>query len=376
MKILSIVGARPQFIKAVIVSKKIREKGIKEILLHTGQHYDFNMSEVFFNELELPKPNYNLGIGSGSHGEQTGKMLMEIEKVLLKENPDFVLVYGDTNSTLAGALAAAKLHIQVAHVEAGLRSFNKRMPEEINRVLTDHISDLLFAPTEFAVKNLKNEGITKEVYNVGDVMFDIALEVSKNVDEETVLSKFSLIPKGYILATVHRASNTDIKKNLQSIFAAFGEIAKYCKIFFPMHPRTRKALSKFKLQDVSSDKLIISNPVSYKEMIALEKNAKLVITDSGGVQKEAYFFKVPCITVRDETEWVELVNAGWNKLTGTDRGKIVSETLHILENKRILKWTDFYGNGKASDRMLSVLMDNGGLDKRRITKKYVGGEFL
>ncbi len=357
MKIISIVGARPQFVKAAIVSKKLRENGIKEILLHTGQHYDFNMSEVFFEELGLPKPDYNLGIGSGSHGKQTGKMLIEIEKVLLKENPDMVLVYGDTNSTLAGALAAAKLRIQVTHVEAGLRSFNKRMPEEINRVLTDHISDILFAPTETAVENLKREGITKGVYNVGDVMFDIALEISKNVNDEAVLPKFSLVPKGYILTTVHRASNTDIKENLVNILSALNEIAEYHKVFFPMHPRTRKALSKFKLQDISSDKFIISNPISYKEMIALEKNAKLIIIDSGGVQKEAYFFKVPCVTVREKTEWVELVNAGWNRLAGMHKDKIVETVFEELRRKKFPQWVNFYGDGKASDKIVRILID-------------------
>jgi len=357
VKILSLVGARPQFIKAAIVSEKLRNNGIKEILLHTGQHYDFDMSGVFFEELGLPKPDYNLGIGSGTHGEQTGKMLIEAEKVLLKEKPNWVIVYGDTNSTLAGALAAVKLHIPVAHIEAGLRSFNKRMPEEINRILTDHIADILFAPTETAVKNLKNEGIAKGVHNVGDVMFDVALEVSKIVDEKNILSQFKLQHKNYILATIHRADNTNIKENLENILEAFKEISKVYKVFVPVHPRTKNVLEKFNLLNDVPENLILNEPVSYKEMIALEKNAKLIITDSGGVQKEAYFFKVPCVTVREETEWIELVNAGWNKLAGTHKDKIVETVFEELRRKKFSQWVDFYGGGKASDRIVRILIN-------------------
>ena len=355
MKIVSVVGARPQFIKTAMVSKKLRGSNIKEVLLHTGQHYDFNMSEVFFEELHLPKPEYNLNIGSGSHAEQTGKMLMGIENILLKEKPDIVLVYGDTNSTLAGALAAAKLHIPVAHVEAGLRSFNKDMPEEINRILTDHISDILFAPTETAVKNLRNEGIKDGVYNVGDVMFDIALEISKRVDASRVLSKFKLQSRNYILATIHRADNTDIKENLENILEALKEISNNYKIFFPVHPRTKNAMEKFDLLNKIPENLILNEPVPYKEMIALEENTKLVITDSGGVQKEAYFFRVPCVTVRNETEWTELVNTGWNKLVGTQESKIVKTVFEELNNEPPRQWIDFYGGGKASDRIVKIL---------------------
>jgi UDP-GlcNAc3NAcA epimerase len=361
MKIISIVGARPQFIKAALISRKLREKGIKEILLHTGQHYDFNMSDIFFSELRLPKPDYYLEIGSGNHGEQTGKMLIEIEKVLIKEKPDIVIVYGDTNSTLAGALAASKLHIPVAHVEAGLRSYNKKMPEEINRVLTDHISTWLFAPSQTAVKNLEKEGITKNVYNVGDVMFDIALESIKKVNEEQVLNKYNVKPKKFILATIHRAENTDNKENLLNIWQALNEIAnKGYKILFPLHPRTKKAINNFKINLESKSKnLILTDPVSYFEMLSLEKNASLIITDSGGVQKEGYFWGTPCIIPRNETEWVELVEIGFNALAGTDKEKIIALTLEKLkENLNIFTTLNynFYGSGNASDRIINILV--------------------
>ena len=357
MKILSIVGARPQFVKAALVSRKLREKGIKEILVHTGQHYDFNMSDIFFKELNLPKPDYYLGVGSGTHGEQTGKMLIEIEKVLFKEKPDFVLVYGDTNTTLAGALAGVKLHIPVAHIEAGLRSFNKNMPEEINRVLTDHCSDILFAPTDKAVENLKKEGIIKGIYKVGDVMFDIALEVKNRVDEEKIITKYSLKPKDFILVTIHRAENTDIKENLENIWNALKDIANSgIKVFFPVHPRTKKALKSYDLINEISQKLIITEPISYFEMVILEGNAKVIITDSGGVQKEGYFFKTPCIIPRNETEWVELVEIGWNKVVGNKKDNIIKEAIKVYnEDTSNKEWIDFYGGGKASERIIEVL---------------------
>lgn len=366
MKILSIVGARPQFIKAVLVSRKLREKGIKEILVHTGQHYDFNMSEIFFKELNLPKPDYYLGVGSGTHGEQTGKMLIEIEKVLVQEKPDVILVYGDTNSTLAGALAAVKLHIPVAHIEAGLRSFNKNMPEEINRVLTDHCSDILFAPTDKAVENLKKEGIIKGIYKVGDVMFDIALEVKNRVDEEKIITKYSLNPKDFILVTIHRAENTDIKENLENIWNALKDIANSdIKVFFPVHPRTKKALKSYDLINEISQKLIITEPISYFEMVILEGNAKVIITDSGGVQKEGYFFKTPCIIPRNETEWIELVEVGWNKVVGNEKENIIKETIKAYnEDTNNKKWIDFYGGGKASERIVEVLKNYGKLRKQ------------
>ena len=357
MKVLSIVGARPQFIKAGVVSRKLLEKNIKEILVHTGQHYNFNMSEVFFRELSLPTPDYYLGVGSGTHGEQTGKMLIEIEKVLLQEKPDIVLVYGDTNSTLAGALAATKLHIPVAHVEAGLRSFNRYMPEEVNRVLADHISGYLFAPTNTAVENLRREGITKGVYKVGDVMLDVALEVASRIDEEKVLRRFNLKPKGFILVTIHRAENTDNKENLENIWNALHKLAKEGNIiFFPVHPRTRKAIENYELK-VESPNLRISEPVSYSEMVALEKNAKVIITDSGGVQKEGYFFGTRCVIPRNETEWMELVEIGFNKLTGTKTESIYNSVQEILNSKEGVSNfnLEIYGHGNASDKIVEVL---------------------
>ena len=400
MKILSIIGARPQFIKAAIASRRIRDEGIKEILVHTGQHYDFNMSDIFFQELNLPEPDYHLGVGSGSHGEQTGRMLLEIEKVLLQQKPDIALVYGDTNTTLAGSLAAAKLHIPVAHIEAGLRSYNKAMPEEINRVLTDHCSDILFCPTETAVKNLQKEGFVNVVedgklidddfslaqkysrlsvanshsiagslplvINVGDVMLDIALEVKKLTEadtdrEERILKRYFLKAKDYILVTIHRADNTDDRGNLQNIMAALKEIAgKGLKIFFPAHPRTKKALERFSLMGDVPQNLIISEPVSYVEIITLESNASLIITDSGGLQKEAYFFKVPCIIPRDETEWTELVEIGWNKVVGTAKENLVNSVSSALnEDFPNRQWIDFYGNGSASEKIVRVLLNYG-----------------
>lgn len=365
MKIISVVGARPQFIKAAIVSRKLREKGLQEILVHTGQHYDFNMSDVFFKELNLPEPDYYLGIGSGLHGEQTGKMLIELEKVYIKEKPDLVIVYGDTNSTLAGALAASKLHIPVAHVEAGLRSFNKRMPEEINRVLTDHISDILFTPTKAAVENLHREGITRNIYNVGDVMFDVALESIKKVNENEVLDKYNLQRKNFILTTIHRAENTDNYENLKNIWEALNTLAeKGYKIIFPIHPRTRKALERYCLK-LKSENLLIIPPISYFEMLALEKNAKVIITDSGGVQKEGYFLGTRCVIPRNETEWTELIDIGFNVLTGAYKDKIV-ESVEKVFNENILKIQNnsIYGRGDASSKIVEILLsyEQGSLD--------------
>lgn len=357
LKILSIVGARPQFIKAGIVTRKLRERGIKEILVHTGQHYDYIMSEVFFKELRIPNPDYYLGIGSGSHGEQTSKMLMKIEGVLLKEKPDIVIVYGDTNSTLAGALAASKLQIPVAHVEAGLRSYNKNMPEEINRVLTDHISTYLFSPTEVAVENLKKEGIFEGVFKVGDVMYDVALEAIKKINESDVLTKYNLKSKNYILVTIHRAENTDNIDNFKNIWQALNELAiEGFKIFFPVHPRTKKVIHKTGVER-NSKNLILSEPVSYFEMLALEKNAKLMITDSGGVQKEGYFFGTPCVITRNETEWVELVELGFNSLSSTDKEKIKVEVYAKINNPYNTIKSDLYGKGMASNIIVNVLIN-------------------
>ncbi len=401
MKVLSIVGARPQFIKAAVVSQKIRrcEAGFEELLLHTGQHYDFNMSEVFFRELNLPEPNYYLGIGSGRHGEQTARMLAGIEEVLLKEDPDMVIVYGDTNTTLAGALAPVKLHIPVAHVEAGLRSFNRQMPEEINRIVVDHCSDLLFCPTETAVENLEREGFhnvisdpdfgfriadcglaagidsnpqsairnpkleTPLVLNVGDVMLDLAREVKVRLDREgqrktEILGRYGLRPHEYVLATIHRASNTDEPENLRNILEAMRQIARGgLKILFPVHPRTKKAMEKANLLAMlDMPGIVTSDPVSYMEMIALESEARLLLTDSGGVQKEAYFFKVPCVVAREETEWTELVEIGWNRLAGPKTEAILAATQAVLRADFANKpRPDYYGAGHASARIVSVL---------------------
>ncbi|WP_366934819.1 MULTISPECIES: non-hydrolyzing UDP-N-acetylglucosamine 2-epimerase [Thermodesulfovibrio] len=357
MKILSVVGARPQFIKAGIITRKLREKGIKEILVHTGQHYDYNLSEIFFRELEIPEPDYYLGVGSGLHGEQTGKMLIEIEKILLSEKPEIVIVYGDTNSTLAGALAASKLHIPVAHVEAGLRSYNKNMPEEINRILTDHISNYLFAPTDLAVENLKKEGIIEGVYKVGDVMYDVALEAIKKVNERDVLSKYNLKSKNYILVTIHRAENTDNIDNFRNIWQALNELAlEGFKIFFPVHPRTKKVINETGFER-NSKNLILSDPVSYFEMLALEKNAKLIITDSGGVQKEGYFFGTPCVITRKETEWVELVELGFNSLASTDKEKIKREVYSKINTCTNEIKSGLYGKGIASNIIVDVFIN-------------------
>jgi UDP-N-acetylglucosamine 2-epimerase len=358
MKVISIVGARPQFIKVGIVSRKIRNMGIKEILIHTGQHYDFNMSSSFFSELGIPKPDYSLGVGSFSHAEQTGKMMIEIEKVLLKEKPDWVIVYGDTNSVLAGALASVKLQYPVAHVEAGVRTFNKSIPEEINRIVTDHVSNILFAPTVIAVENLQREGVIDGVFNVGDVMFDIALETRKTINEKAILKRYGLNEKNYILTTIHRAENTDIKVNLVNIWNALLKMShEGKKVFFPIHPRTLKALREFGLFNCSLPKnLIVGSPVSYTEMLALENNAKLIISDSGGVQREAYFFRTPCIIPKKDTSWPELVNAGWNVLTGAIEKNIISMANRIWEEKETNKqWVPFFGEGNASDSIAEII---------------------
>jgi UDP-N-acetylglucosamine 2-epimerase len=323
MKILSVVGARPQFIKLSSLSKELRKKH-EEIILHTGQHYDDGLSEIFFSELSIPEPDYNLGIGSAEHGEQTGRMLKGIEEVLLLEMPDLVIVYGDTNSTLAGALAAVKQRIPVAHVEAGLRSFKKTMPEEINRVLTDHVSSLLFCPTKTSVQNLRKEGITKGVYLVGDVMYDSLREHIKRAEKvSAIMRKLNLSKNDFYLVTIHRAENTDIKENLKKIVQILAELDK--KTIFPIHPRTKKTLSKFSLLDKLGSKghLLLIDPVSYLDMLVLEKNARSVLTDSGGVQKEAFFLNTPCLTLREETEWVETLSNGFNQLVGLEINKVI-----------------------------------------------------
>ncbi|WP_299735213.1 UDP-N-acetylglucosamine 2-epimerase (non-hydrolyzing) [uncultured Endozoicomonas sp.] len=354
-KVITILGARPQFIKAAVVSHAFAAHGIQESILHTGQHFDANMSDVFFEELGIPKPDFHLGIGGGSHGQNTGRMVEAIEKVLLEQRPDWVLVYGDTDSTLAGALAAVKLHIPVAHVEAGLRSFNRRMPEEINRVLTDHAVSLLFAPTQRAVAHLANEGIVgASVINVGDVMFDVALhygERAKNLS--SVLERLDLEPKAYTLATIHRAENTDDPARLDAILSGFAAFGK--TIVLPLHPRTRARLSGFGLQFPSNVRLI--DPVGYLDMVSLEQNANLIATDSGGVQKEAFFHRIPCVTLRDETEWTELVEARWNHLVSPDTAEhVASAMLASLGSKG--SEIQPYGTGDASSLIVRSLIES------------------
>jgi UDP-GlcNAc3NAcA epimerase len=351
MKIVTILGARPQFIKAGSVSREIKKHfDIDEVIVHTGQHFDKNMSDIFFEEMQIPKPNYNLDINGLSHGAMTGQMLEKIEEVLIKEKPDWVLVYGDTNSTLAGALAASKLHIKVAHIEAGLRSFNMNMPEEINRILTDRISSVLFCPTDSALKNLKDEGFDNfdsKVIKSGDVMQDGAIFYSDLAIKPKVELK-----KEFILATIHRAENTDNKERLENIFEALNKIGKDIQVILPLHPRTKKIIqnSKFKIQN-----LTIINPVGYLEMVYLVKHSKLILTDSGGLQKEAYFFKKPCITLRDETEWIELIENGFNVLAGADKEVIIDKYKNFEFNNDF--GINLYGNGIASKIIIQKLLE-------------------
>ncbi|MBW1999734.1 MAG: UDP-N-acetylglucosamine 2-epimerase (non-hydrolyzing) [Deltaproteobacteria bacterium] len=355
MKIVTIVGARPQFIKAAPVTKALREAGHTEFLLHTGQHYDYGMSKIFFEEMGIPEPDVNLAVGSGTQGWQTGKMLMGIEEVLLAEKPDWVLVYGDTNSTLAGALAAVKLHMPVSHVEAGLRSFNREMPEEHNRLLTDHCSELLFCPTQTAVDNLASEGIRHGVHLVGDTMHDAVLQYAAVASERSrILQDLGLNPKGYLLATIHRPYNTDIAGNLENILRAFEEIGE--RVVFPVHPRTRQKVVELDVQfrtGQRSGDIKIIEPVGYLDMLMLEKNARVILTDSGGMQKEAYFFGVPCVTLRPETEWVELVQLGYNKLAGADVRDICDayEAMIGVEVEN----ASLYGDGSAGQKIVEVL---------------------
>ncbi len=352
MKILTIVGARPQFIKAAPVSRALR-KGCRECLVHTGQHYDQNMSQLFFDELEIPAPDLNLEIGSGSHGLQTGQMLVAIEQVLLREKPDWVLVYGDTNSTLAGAVAAAKLMIPIAHVEAGLRSFNRTMPEEINRILTDRVSQLLFCPTVTAEKHLANEGIRNGVYVTGDVMYDAALYFAGLAKEKSaILQRLGLSGKSFILATIHRAQNTDDQATLTRIVEAL--LSSQQTVVFPVHPRTRGFLERYGLlQRIRAhNQLHLLEPVGYLDMIQLEQNAAVIVTDSGGVQKEAYFYKTPCITLRDETEWTETVSDGWNLLVGTNQEKIVDAITNFNPQQ---SQGNHYGDGHAGEKIAGIM---------------------
>lgn len=349
MKIVSIVGARPQFIKAAAFSRELRRQH-QEVLVHTGQHYDYEMSGIFFDGLEMPLPDVNLGVGSGSHGAQTGAMLARIEEVLVAEQPEWMVVYGDTNSTLAGALAASKLHVPVAHIEAGLRSFNRRMPEEINRIVADHLSNLLFCPSDTAVKHLATEGIADHVHLVGDIMLDVLNWARERLvaQPSDILKKHGLEERRYVLVTVHRSENTDDPKQLASILTALSDLDE--QVVFPVHPRARKAMTTADCR--LSPRVQLIDPVGYLDMVNLTRGARMVLTDSGGLQKEAYWLGVPCVTLRDETEWVETVEVGWNTLTGSDRDAIV-EAARTFAPPAV--HPSLYGDGTAAAQCVSIL---------------------
>jgi len=357
--IMSVVGARPQFIKAAAVSRAIaswndrNDTDLKEVIVHTGQHFDENMSAIFFDELRLPAPDFNLQVANLPHGAMTGRMLERIEELLQREKPDLVLVYGDTNSTLAGALAAAKLHIPLGHVEAGLRSFNMRMPEEINRVVTDRVSDLLFCPTEESIRNLEDEGRRSGVHLVGDVMYDVTRYYREVAASTVDLSSWGVKHGEYVLATIHRAENTDDATRLREILTGLKEISESCPVLLPMHPRTRNLIGQ--LADPTCLKgLQVLEPLSFLQMLRLEMSARAIVTDSGGVQKEAFFHGVPCITVRDETEWSETVELGWNELVGAERNRLVA-AFERLDSRTPVVGCHPYGEGDAAMRILRVL---------------------
>lgn len=379
IKIVTIIGARPQIIKAAALSRAIKnsfENQIEEILVHTGQHYDKNMSDVFFSEMGIPMPNYNLNVGSYSHGKQTALMLEGIETILQTENPDYLVVYGDTNSTVAGSLAASKIHIPVVHIEAGLRSYNKSMPEELNRIMTDHASSILFTPTLTGFENLEKEGFkttnlppyhinNPKIYHCGDIMLDNSIYFSNIANQKSsVLKQYNLNENKFILCTVHRDSNTDVAERLNSIFSALQTLSiKYDEqIFIPLHPRTFKKLPEMLSQSLLNDlknnsKIILAEPVSFFDMIQLEKSSKMIITDSGGVQKEAFFFNKPSLILRPETEWIEIVDAGCAKIVDADYQKIIEEYSQFVAQKN-LKFPEIFGNGKASEFILEKIIEH------------------
>lgn len=362
MKVLTVVGARPQFIKAAPLSRALRAAGIQEYLLHTGQHYDYGMSQVFFDELGLPQADINLDVRSGSHGQQTGQMLVEIEKVLEAQKPDWVVVFGDTNSTLAGALAAVKLHIPVAHIEAGLRSFNREMPEEHNRILTDHCADLLFCPTQTAVDNLQREGLTDIAHLVGDPMYDAVLLFSQVAAQKSnILQSLGLQKGDYLLATIHRAYNTDDPQALSTLLTTLQSLEE--TVILPIHPRTRKKIADFGLLNApKASNLRLIEPLSYLDMLVIEQNARMILTDSGGVQKEAYFFAVPCLTLRPETEWVETLEGGWNTIVGLDAEKIRQHVRSVDAQKSATRRgiesnppKPVFGNGQSAQKIVRII---------------------
>ena len=377
-KVVTIVGARPQIIKSSAISRAIKDyfnQELEEIIVHTGQHYDENMSKVFFDEMKIPLPNYNLNVGSGSHGKQTAKMLEGLEEIFIKEQPDAVVVYGDTNSTIAGALAATKIHIPVVHIEAGLRSFNKSMPEEVNRIACDHMSSLLFTPTHSGIENLKKEGFemkadgkatadTPKVYHCGDIMYDNSVHFSTVSDEKsTILNDLNLQPDSYILCTVHRDSNTDVKENMEQIFQALLDIGENSglKIILPLHPRTKNKmkgqLSEELYKDIQETQMIkIIEPAGFLDIIALEKNARMLITDSGGLQKESFFFKKPCVILRPQTEWVEIVENGNAILADADYDRII-KAFNQLISIDDFTYPNFYGDGKAAEFICKKIVE-------------------
>lgn len=350
MKILSVVGARPQFIKLALLSKEIR-KNFKEVIVHTGQHYDIEMSKIFFEQLEIPEPDYNLEIKEQDEVMQITKMMVKLEKVMLKEKPDLVVLFGDTNSTLAAALTASRLMLKCAHVESGPRMFDKTIPEEINRIIADNVSDTLFCPSKKATENLKREGFTKGVYFTGDIMIDVLMKYSKVAEERSgILKTLNLKKKSYILATIHRQSNTNSKKNMSNIFHALIDSKE--KVVVPLHPRTKKYLIKYGLFDLVKSGLIIINPVKYIDILVLEKCAKKIVTDSGGIQKEAYTLKTPCITLDESTGWPETVEDGWNILTGADKNKILDAIKNFNPSKA---QKNHYGYGNSVKKMIELI---------------------
>lgn len=350
MRVLSVVGARPQFVKAALLSAELARRGIDEVVVHTGQHYDREMSDVFFEDLELPLPKHHLGVGSGGHGAQTGEMLKRLEPVVQQEKPDWVLVYGDTNSTLAGALVAAKLHVPVAHVEAGLRSFNRAMPEEINRVVADHVADLLLAPNEHSAKQLQEEGVAQGVRVVGDLMVDLALQVAAKLPARPpILDRFGVQPHTYCVATIHRASNTDDLSTFRRLLAGLRGIDR--PIVFPVHPRTRKIAQREGAGE--GDNLLLCEPLPYAQMLALLSQSATLFTDSGGLQKEAFVLKVPCVTLREETEWIDTLEDGWNVLAGSDPAKIVEASHRLVP----IRQGSPFGDGNAAKKIVDALQE-------------------